>query len=88
MDDRFTVQQRTTTVLDMLANDRDADGDLDPVTVTVTDQPQHGSATVNSDGTITYEAQPGLTGEDAFGYEVCDTAGNCATATVLVTITS
>jgi large repetitive protein len=60
----------TITQDDLLANDYDAEGD--PLTVTVTVQPDHGSLTPNADGSYTYNTDTGYTGLDAFAYEVSD----------------
>jgi unsaturated chondroitin disaccharide hydrolase len=35
---------------------------------------------------ITYTPSPGFTGTDAFTYQVCDSGGNCSTATVTVDV--
>jgi fimbrial isopeptide formation D2 family protein/uncharacterized repeat protein (TIGR01451 family) len=67
----------------VLANDK---GSLDPTTVTVTVNPAHGTITVNPDGTITYTPAPGYSGADIYTYRVCDTSGQCTTATVSVNV--
>ena len=70
----------------VLGNDHDADGTLDPTTVTVATPPSSGSALVNQNGTITYT--PGsATGNVTFTYTVEDNLGvvsNAATVTVFV----
>ena len=43
--------------------------------------------TDNVDGTITYTPAVDWNGVDSFDYEICDTDGLCATATVTVTVT-
>jgi uncharacterized repeat protein (TIGR01451 family)/fimbrial isopeptide formation D2 family protein len=73
-------QPITTSVL---VNDK---GNLDPSTLTVPVNPVHGSVTVNPDGTITYAPTPGYSGADTYAYRVCDTSGQCTTATVAVTV--
>jgi hypothetical protein len=35
---------------------------------------------------VTYTPNPGFTGADAFTYQVCDSGGNCSTATVTVLV--
>ena len=35
---------------------------------------------------LTYTPNPGFTGTDSFSYQVCDSAGNCSTATVTVVV--
>lgn len=80
--DVYTVPTGGTAVLDVLGNDADADADVDPSTLTILEQPQHGEVSVNPDGTVTYDAQPGFAGEDQFIYEVCDAEGQCGKAIV------
>ena len=46
----------------------------------------NGTVTVNPDGTIDYTPDPDFSGTDTFTYTVCDVAGNCSTATVMVTV--
>src|ERR687891_714430 len=85
-DDAATTDEDTPVVIDVLANDTDADGNLDPSSVSVTGGPFNGSAAVNPNGTITYTPDPDFNGSDSFSYEVCDTAPACDTATVLITV--
>ena len=86
MDDSATVPTGGTAIVDVLANDQPGDAPLDPSTVTVIEQPQHADATVLDDGRIQVDAQPGYAGPDALVYEVCDTGGACASATVALTM--
>jgi large repetitive protein len=70
----------------VLSNDFDVDGTLDPATVTITVQPTLGTVTVNGDGTVTYTHTG--TGEfDSFRYTVKDNLGatsNEASVTVFI----
>lgn len=73
----------TTDVVD---NDT-ADGTTlaDP---TIAEDPAHGSATVNDDGTITYTPDAGFSGADSYQYALTDSSGTvCDTARVTVTVT-
>ena len=76
----------TAVTINVLANDHDPDGSLNPGTVTLVSPPASGSAVVNPDGTITYT--PGTTlGNNTFTYTVKDNLGavsNAATVTVFV----
>ncbi len=47
---------------------------------------QHGTVVMNPDGTFTYTPAPNYNGTDVFTYKLCDTDGDCSTATVTVTI--
>ncbi|MBX3606480.1 MAG: VCBS domain-containing protein [Piscinibacter sp.] len=71
--------------IDVLANDRDPDGDpLGVASATV--DPALGSVSVNPDGSLTFSAAPGVTGPVTVTYTVTDGAGGSATASVLITV--
>lgn len=57
------------TVIDLLANDRDEDGD--PVAVSSVTQPANGSVTLQDNRAI-YTPNPGFSGRDVFYYTVSD----------------
>jgi hypothetical protein len=77
----------TTVVIQLLANDTDADGDLDPDSVVITQYPAHGTVTLHSDGTAHYTTFLGYDSSDTFNYTVSDQAGHVSNiATVGVTI--
>ena len=63
------------------------DPDGDALTFGETDEPDHGTVTIDADGDYTYTPDPGYFGPDSFGYEVCDPSGACASTTVTVTVT-
>ncbi len=86
-DDSATTARGTPVTIDVLANDTDPDGTLDPTSVAVTALPVHGTVSVYSaTGAVTYAPDTSYSGADSFGYRVCDNHGACATATVRVTI--
>ena len=58
----------------------DASGDVVGVL-----QAQHGTVSLNSDGSLTYTAGASFTGSDSFQYEVSDGHGGAVTETVTVT---
>jgi hypothetical protein len=62
--------------------------ELDPTSLTIAEEPENGTVTINADGTVTYTPNEGFTGQDVFTYTVCDTAepANCQTGTVTVTV--
>jgi uncharacterized repeat protein (TIGR01451 family) len=85
--DSATVSENGSVSIDVLANDSDPDGDLDPTSVTVTSGPTHGTVSVDpTTGAITYTPNPDYSGPDSFTYQVCDTTALCDTATVSVTV--
>ena len=87
-DDTARAAFETAKVIDVLANDTDADGDV--LTVTVVTTPANGTATITSDANgndtlVTYTPQSGHSGADAFDYTVSD-GTDSATASVRVAV--
>jgi hypothetical protein len=84
--DSAVIDTNSNIVVNVLANDTDADGDL--LTPVIDTNGVLGTATVNPNGTITYAAA-GVAGADSFTYHVCDnwtTAACSNTATANVTV--
>ncbi len=48
--------------------------------------PDHGSLTLQADGSFTYAPEPAYLGSDSFGYRAADPAGNYADATVALNV--
>ena len=71
-DDIDSTTAGQPTVIDVLANDNDPDGDNLVINTTPTSGPTNGSLIINPDGTYTYTPNGGFTGMDMFSYEVCD----------------
>ena len=82
--DDVRTKQNAPLVIDVLANDTDADTD-DTLTVSAVGIPKTGTAAVNSDGTVTYTPDFNSTDPDTFTYTVSDGTVT-ATGTVNVTI--
>lgn len=85
VEDSFSIEAGHASLLPVLSNDADAEGD--PLNVSVLNNPQHGTATVNSNNQVNYLPSSGFIGTDSFTYVVCDTGALCDTATVLVVVT-
>ena len=91
--DQASAKPGTTIHIDVLANDYDVDGDLDPRSVSVIGGPTGPAAdpgsvfvrTRNGRDEIDYRV-PLVTGEFSFSYQVCDTSFVCSTANVRVTV--
>jgi YVTN family beta-propeller protein len=84
VDDTFTVDEDSDfTVIDVLGNDTDADGD--DLTVTGVSDTENGSAAIEN-GVLTYAPDGNFAGSDSFTYTVSDGNGGTATATVTVTV--
>ncbi len=80
--DNFTPVRSEGMILTILANDTDPENNINPASVTIITQPQHGHATVNANGTVFYLPNATYFGSDGFTYSVCDTDGACAQAQV------
>ena len=82
VDDTLSVLAGRTVAVDVLANDRDADGDA--LTVVSVGRASAGTATLLADGTVRYTA--GAAGADSFVYTVADGRGGTDQAVVRVTV--
>jgi len=91
IDDFVATPENTPLDIDILANDND----LPSSGVLTTTNPTDGSVVINtngtpnipSDDTVTYTPNTDFVGVDAFDYTICDTLGNCSTATVTIVVT-
>lgn len=80
-DDYLAFHGWNPVTVAVLANDVDADGDSLSVTG-ISATPLHGSASINSDNTVTYTPDSGYIGQDSFAYTISDGHGGVASATV------
>lgn len=72
-DDAARVDPGVATVLNVLTNDGDPDGTLDPTTVVLVQAPSFGTVVVDSvTGNISYTSDAGYAGADEFTYAVRD----------------
>ncbi|WP_157632549.1 tandem-95 repeat protein, partial [Cochleicola gelatinilyticus] len=88
-DDTASTTEDTPVVIDIVANDTDLDGSIDPTTVTIVTLPSNGTVTIDPvTGEVTYTPNPDFAGTDTFEYQVCDDGVPviCDTATVTVTV--
>jgi len=84
VNDTKTTNEDTPTIISVLSNDTDMDGDV--LTITGTTNPINGTVVVNADGTITYFPNPSFYGTDSFDYTIKDGNGGSSTATVSLTV--
>ena len=90
VDDLITLDEDTSTVVPVYDNDTD----LPTIGTLTTTNPSNGTVTINGNGTpndptddiVTYIPDPDYNGSDSFDYTVCDTTGDCSTATVTVDV--
>jgi uncharacterized repeat protein (TIGR01451 family) len=93
-DDSDITGEDVPVTTNVVANDSDVDGTIDPSSVVVGNgvnglfEPLNGSVTANGDGTITYSPHAGFNGVDVYEYQVCDsgTPVLCDVARVTVTV--
>jgi large repetitive protein len=81
VNDAFNVIQGTPTLLNVLANDSDADGDT--LIITLFDQPSQGTITLES-GKLRYTSNAGFTGLDGAAYQISDGRGGTSLASVII----
>jgi uncharacterized repeat protein (TIGR01451 family) len=83
-DDSAQTEKDTPLNINVLANDRDPE--RDEIGITNLSDPAHGTATLNSDGTVRYAPDADYTGSDPFTYDVADGNGGADTATLTITV--
>ncbi len=90
VDDIVTVNEDEFVVIDIFAND----SDLPNTGTLTTTNPANGVVTINRNGTpndptddiVTYTPNADYNGPDSFTYTVCNTLGDCSTATVTIDV--
>ncbi|MBM1107961.1 gliding motility-associated C-terminal domain-containing protein [Aurantibacter crassamenti] len=92
IDDAVVTNENTPITIDILDNDNDI-----PITGNIiTSNPPNGAVILNNGGTpndpsddsVTYTPTIGSVGTDSFTYTICDSIGNCSTATVSIVVTN
>lgn len=90
VDDVVTTDEDQSVIVDIYANDSDL-----PSTGNLTNtNPTNGAVTIDNNGTpndptddvVTYIPNPDYNGPDSFDYTVCNTFGDCSTATVTIDV--
>ena len=72
-DDAADTMEDRASVIQVLLNDADIDGNLVPATVVISQPPAHGSAQVDTAaGAVTYTPAQDFNGTDSFKYQVSD----------------
>ena len=87
--DVATTNEENPIVINVVSNDVDVDGNLNPGSVTITNQPNNGTVTINpTTGSLTYTPNANFTGTDTLIYQICDlgTPPICDTAIVIITV--
>jgi len=90
-DDNAATNEDQSVTIDVLNNDHDIDGNLNPASVQRISGPSQGLVTVNgSNGRITYSPNADYNGQDSFTYRVCDDGSppppRCDQANVIIIV--
>ena len=86
-DDHFSAASGQARDLNILSNDSDVDGSIDPTTVVITQPPQYGSLSIDAvTGFVTFTAEMNNPGSDTFRYLVRDEDGASSEASVSLEI--
>jgi hypothetical protein len=87
VDDQVSTREDTPVIIDVLSNDSDPDGNLDPTSVSIVTGAAHGTTSVDPlTGKVTYSPSLHFYGQDGFAYKVCDTLNACSTANVIIDV--
>ena len=89
-DDTLSILEDESPLINVLANDTDADVGTTPdevLSISQVGTPSHGTA-VQQNGKILYTPQLNWYGEDSFTYQITDRKGVTASATVFITVRS
>jgi gliding motility-associated-like protein len=88
VNDAATTNENTAVAIPVLANDFDVDSPLDPSSITIGTNVQHGSISINTTtGIVTYTPALDYVGDDSFTYTIKDSGGllsNVATVSITV----
>lgn len=90
MDDLVTVNEDTSVIVPIFDND----ADLPNTGVLTATNPSNGMVSIDNNGTsnnpnddlVTYTPNPDYNGPDSFDYTICNSFGDCSTATVTVDV--
>ena len=90
VDDVVTVDEDLSVIIDIYDND----SELPSTGTLTTTNPTNGTVNVDDNGTpndpiddiVTYTPNPDYNGPDSFNYTVCNTFGDCSTATVNIDV--
>ena len=86
-DDAYSVDEGSTTNLDLSANDSDPDDGIDLASIVIISGPTNGSIVVNANGTVDYTHDGSETVSDSFTYTINDNLGNVSNiGTVTITV--
>ena len=82
-DDQLAVEMNVQATVDVLMNDVGVD---DAAMVTLVDMPAHGTGAIDATGAFTYQPATDYIGADSASYEVENSDGTVADATIAITV--
>ena len=88
INDEYTIDEDTTLEVvppGVLGNDTDPDSD--PLSAILVAPPQHGTLTLNADGSVNYTPDANFNGVDGFSYLAGDGTGQSEVASVTINVT-
>ncbi len=83
-DDSATTEAGQSVIVDVLANDFDAEGDA--ISLTSFTQPANGTVASGANGALTYTPNAGWAGVDTFTYTIEDAGGTTGSANVTIMV--
>ena len=81
--DSYSVDEGSTTNLDISSNDTDPADGIDPTSIVIVNGPTNGSLIVNANGTVDYTHDSSETLSDSFSYTIKDNLGNVSNIAVV-----
>ncbi len=84
--DAVTTEEDTAIDIDVVSNATDPDSDVLFVDPGFTPVAEHGTVTINPDGTLHYVPDADFNGQDTIVYRISDGQGGLSSATVTVTV--
>jgi large repetitive protein len=85
-DDTVSTFEDADVRIFVLANDRDADGDIMPASLLLLSPPSHGTISISELGYFVYRSDDGYVGPDGCTYSIADRAGFTSQASISLTI--
>lgn len=86
--DVLTTNEDESSSIDVIANDADAENNLNRTSLTILAPPENGIVNINNNQSINYIPQSNFTGTDSLKYQLCDADNLCSTAVLYITITA
>ena len=80
LNDHAVTDEEKPVVIDVLENDHDPDGDIDPTSLHLLIAPEFGTAIINELNLVEYIPGKNFYGNDQLMYKVCDNTGLCDSA--------